>query len=166
MRIVGMPGCCTASVLVEFGQERNAEFGLNPGDVNQARLNELLEYRKRYGTAYVIATLTERQTDGIKLLKDNGFTHTEFIEKPRHEDSKVAVFTLNLREWEPKKVVGGGHEWFIHRGGEKFRERVRMFETVEVIFRNGNSARNRVSELYWDHGLGDWDIVKYRRVDN
>lgn len=172
MRITEMPGCCTARVLVDFGQERNSMYGRG-GDhnVNQRELNKLLSFWKRYGIAYIIATLTERQTKGIKLLKDNGFEHTPFIEKPRHEDSKLSVFTLKLQEWEPKKVeeeVGVKKQeckWYVHRGGKTYLNRVGPEDRIVVMLRSGYIQFGIRDSLNWDWLGVQGDIVAYRKQE-
>lgn len=166
MRIVDMPGCCTAKVLADFGQERNSMYGWDgEKDVNQKKLNELLSYYKRYGIAFIIATLTENQTKGIQLLKDNGFTHTPFIEKPRHEDSKVAVFTLNLREWEPKKekkeVKEQVGKWYAHRGGSAYLDRIGPWDRIAVRMRSGEIRYGTMLEFSWVWYGNMGDIVAY-----
>lgn len=164
MRIVDMPGCCTAKVLVHFGQERNSVYGMDGEEnVNQKELNRLLTYYKRYGIAYIIATLTENQTKGIQLLKDNGFEHTEFIEKPRHEDSKVAVFTLNLRKWEPKEEGETKERWYTHRGGSAYLSRIKPGERIVVRFRGGGTSRGTVGSFNWKWYGDIGDIVSYRK---
>jgi len=163
MRIVEMLGCCTAKVLVDFGQEGNSMYGRG-GDYNvdQKELNKLLSFWKRYGIAYIIATLTESQTKGIQLLKDNGFEHTPFIEKPRHEDSKVAVFTLNLRKWKPKKEEG---KWNVHRGGRAYLNRVGHGDRVAVKLRNGEIGYGTVGSFNWTWIGYPGDIVAYRKQE-
>lgn len=170
MRIVEMPGCCTARVLVDFGQERNSMYGMDGEEnVNQKELNKLLTYYKRYGIAYIIATLTENQTKGIQLLKDNGFEHTEFIEKPRHEDSKLSVFTLKLQEWEPKKVEEGVNgrkgKWYVHRGGETYLLRLVAGDRVLVKLRDGDIAEDLMEHLDWSWDGSAGDIVAYRKQE-
>lgn len=170
MRIVDMPGCCTARVLVDFGQEDTSMYGLE-GDhnVNQKELNKILGFWKRYGIAYIIATLTESQTKGIQLLKDNGFEHTPFIEKPNHEDTKVAVFTLNLRKWKPKKVgeevkkrVG---KWYTHRGGGAYLERIRPGDGIVVRVRGGEILSGTMHNFRWEWYGDMGDIVAYRKQE-
>lgn len=170
MRITEMPGCCTARVLVDFGQERNSMYGWD-GDqnVNQKELNRLLTFYKRYGIAYIIATLTESQTKGIKLLKDNGFEHTPFIEKPRHEDSKLSVFTLKLQEWEPKKVEEEvkkrGYKWYTHRGGKAYLNRVGPEDRIVVRLRGGETVNGLTHHFRWLWVGSLDDIVAYRKQE-
>lgn len=166
MRIVSMPGCCTARVLVDFGQEGTSMYG-EGGDhnVNQKELNKKLGFWKRYGIAYIIATLTESQTKGIQLLKDNGFEHTPFIEKPNHEDTKVAVFTLNLRKWKPKKVEEEV-KWHIHRGGSAYLNRVGHGDRVAVKLRNGEIGYGTVGSFNWAWIGYPGDIVAYRKLED
>ena len=165
MRIVEMPGCCTARVLVDFGQEGNSMYGWG-GDqnVNQKELNKLLSFWKRYGIAYIIATLTESQTKGIQLLKDNGFEHTPFVEKLRHEDSKVAVFTLSLRKWKPKKEEEEV-EWHTHRGGKAYLSRIKPGERVSVKLRDGEVMSGTIDEFDWGWYGHPSDIVGYRKQE-
>jgi len=165
MRITEMPGCCTARVLVDFGQERNSMYGWD-GDqnVNQKELNRLLTFYKRYGIAYIIATLTESQTKGIQLLKDNGFEHTPFIEKPRHEDSKLSVFTLKLQEWEPKKVEEEV-KWHTHRGGKAYLERITPGDRIAVKLRDGEIMFGTMHNFRWEWNGGQADIVAYRKQE-
>lgn len=169
MRIVDMPGCCTAKVLADFGQERNSMYGWHGDEnVNQKKLNELLTYYKRYGIAYIIATLTENQTKGIQLLKDNGFEHTEFVEKPRHEDSKVAVFTLNLRKWEPKEegeIKERSGKWYPHRGGRAYMNRLGPGGRIVVRLRCGEIRHGTMANFDWNWYGGIGDIVSYRKQE-
>lgn len=172
MRITEMPGCCTARVLVDFGQERNSVYGWD-GDqnVNQKELNKLLSFWKRYGIAYIIATLTESQTKGIQLLKDNGFEHTPFIEKPRHEYSKLSVFTLKLQEWEPKEVeeeVGVKKrecKWYAHRGGGAYLERITPGDRIAVKLRDGEIMSGTMNEFDWNWYGDSSDIIAYRKQE-
>src|SRR5690554_6223015 len=163
MRITEMPGCCTARVLVDFGQEENSIYGRG-GDhnVNQKELNKLLGFWKRYGIAYIIATLTERQTKGIKLLKDNGFEHTPFIEKPRHEDTKLSVFTLKLQEWKPKEEEG---KWYAHRGGSSYLNRIGPRDKIVVRLRSGDIRSGIRDSWNWDWFGVQGDIVAYRKQE-
>lgn len=166
MRIVDMPGCCTARVLVHFGQERNSVYGMDGEEnVNQKELNRLLTYYKRYGIAYIIATLTENQTKGIQLLKDNGFKHTEFVEKPRHVDSKVAVFTLNLRRWEPKEEGEVKERWYPHRGGRAYLNRLGPWDRIVVRLRCGEIRHGTMANFDWNWYGDMGDIVGYRKQE-
>lgn len=168
MQIDTFPGCCTARVLVDFGQEHHSEFGArDPGDVTQRKMNQLMSYEKRCGIALVTAILTERQTKGLKLLLDNGFVQmTGWVEKEAHKDSKVALFVLDLSKWEEKKVepVEEG-VWIRNRGAVNPPKRA-AGKKVNVRFRNGVVSSNSVyaDGYVWEIHGSDYDIMAYKIV--
>lgn len=167
MRIDVFPGCCTAKVLVDFGQEHHSEFGSrDPGDVTQRKMNQLMSYEKRCGIALVTAILTDRQSKGLKLLLDNGFVQmTGWIEKAAHKDSKVALFALDLNKWEEKDEPVEEVDWIRNRGTVKPPKRADG-KRVIVRFRNGVVTTNSscASDYVWEIYGGDYDIMAYKIV--
>lgn len=170
MRISPFPGCCTARVLVDFGQEHHSEFGArDPGDVTQRKMNQLMSYEKRCGRALVTAILTERQSKGIKLLLDNGFVQmTGWIERAAHKDSKVALFALDLSKWEEKKVEPVGEASWIRNRGTVNPPKRAAGKKVIVRFRNGvvTSYPERARNCIWSIYGGDHDIMAYKIVED
>jgi hypothetical protein len=102
---VAYPGCCTARILVGFGQESNA------GGLARTYVNETVEQIKagvdrlvrghligrHYGI--VSACLTSRQTRGIQALTELGFHSSGPKYKTGHRESQLLTFYVNPDEY-------------------------------------------------------------------
>ena len=92
------PHCCTGSVLVSFGESFTAEGGFFEQDVERLEadiLNEI-RYQKRYGSAFISATTNDEQIAVNKVLLRLGFSHSKWMSKELHPDTKVRLWWLAL----------------------------------------------------------------------
>lgn len=163
MKVMSFPGCCTTKILVEFGQERAAEFReAIPKDNTPENLERTLLSCKRMGNGMVTAILTQNQTHGIALLEGAGFKNTGWMSKDAHPENEIALFYLSLGDWKPQ---GEGSAWIRHRGSRSVPERARG-KRIVVRHRNGDrSFVGRPAESFrWTYnGLGG-DIMAYNIV--
>lgn len=161
MNVRDFPGCCTAKVLTQFGQERAAEFRTGiPEDNTPENLQRILEGSKRGGMGMITAILTQNQTHGIELLEGAGFKNTGWVSKAAHPETKIALFYLSLEDWKPKNL---GSEWIRNRGSESVPKKARG-KRVIVRFRDGSKTMMGSSAELFDwtvHGL-DVDIMAYK----
>lgn len=163
MRLMSYPGCCTAKILVEFGQERAAEFREEiPKDNTPENLERSLMSCKRMGYGLVTAILTNNQTHGIALLEGAGFKNTGWVSKDAHPENEIALFYLSLKDWKPQ---GAGSAWIRHRGSRSVPEKARG-KRVVVRCRDGErSFVGRPAEsLDWTRRGWGGDIMAYNIV--
>ena len=163
MNVREFPGCCTAKVLTQFGEERAAEFRTGiPEDNTPENLQRILGGYKRGGVGMVTAILTQNQTHGIELLEGAGFKSTGWVSKGAHPENKIALFYLSLEDWKPKKLNSG---WIRNRGSKSVPKKVRG---KRIIVRDRNGDRSFVGQpaesFNWTcNGLGR-DIMAYKIV--
>lgn len=163
MNVKSFPGCCTTKVLVQFGQERAAEFRQEiPKDNTPENLERTLLSCKRMGYGMVTAILTQNQTHGIALLEEAGFKNTGWVSKAIHPETKIALFYLSLEDWKPKKA---GSAWIRHRGSKSVPEKAKG-KRVIVRFRDGSrTVMGAEAERYdWTVDSQAGDIMAYKIV--
>lgn len=105
MQVQPFPGCCTAKIIVGFGQEANAGFTARAEqryteETMRQEVHRLLtgpQIGRHYGL--VFATLTTRQTMGIKVLTEMGFKDTEAKVKQGHGETRLHGFYICPAEY-------------------------------------------------------------------
>ena len=91
----GFPDCCTARVVVGFGETGTAS--VNTGrQTTEIELNTQLDAKEKYaksiGNAVVIITLNSDQKTGDKVLRSRGYKHSKWMSKTQHPQQKLRVY--------------------------------------------------------------------------
>lgn len=105
VKVVSYPGCCTAKVLIGFGQERNAGW-----DAHVERVETVEQMKESVDKAIrghligrhngiVSACLTSRQVRGIQALTELGFHSSGAKVKTGHRESQLLTFYHNPAEY-------------------------------------------------------------------
>lgn len=103
MQVLNFPGCCTAKVIVGFGEEASASYRADENYTDRSmalELNHLIrgpQIGTRMGS--VVVQLTSRQQRGIRVLTALGFASTVAQPKDNHSDTSLFTFTINPREY-------------------------------------------------------------------
>lgn len=103
MQVLNFPGCCTAKVIVGFGEEAAASYRADENYTDRSmalELNHLIrgpQIGTRMGS--VVVQLTSRQRRGIRVLTALGFASTVAQPKDNHSDTSLFTFTINPREY-------------------------------------------------------------------
>lgn len=105
VKVVSYPGCCTAKILIGFGQENNAGWDARverivtlekmKEDVDKAIRGHLIGRHN----GVVSACLTSRQTRGIQALTELGFHASPSFYKTGHRESRLQTFYINPDEF-------------------------------------------------------------------
>lgn len=105
VKVVSYPGCCTAKILMGFGQERNAGW-----DAHVERVETVEQMKESVDKAIrghligrhngiVSACLTSRQVNGIQALTELGFHSSGAKAKTGHRESQLLTFYCNPAEY-------------------------------------------------------------------
>jgi hypothetical protein len=92
------PYCCTAKILVNFGESCISEgdnFQVD-ADIVKAELKNQIYLEKISGKALVVATTNTQQKTANRVLKELGFSHSEWLQKEQHKNTKVRLWYLAL----------------------------------------------------------------------
>lgn len=99
MQFTPFPGCCTAKILIGFGQTNAADhasiyaYGMHRHLTFEQKLSwlkeHLLMFAETKSIAIIFATTTTQQIEGISLLTQAGFTQTVQADKQAHRESKL-----------------------------------------------------------------------------
>ena len=88
-------GCCTGRIIYGFGHSYVASNGPIRGfpveDIKK-ELAELEGVYSRMGMAVVVITLNSDQTTEDKVLRDAGYSHSRWISKKQHPETKLRVY--------------------------------------------------------------------------
>lgn len=112
MQLEYFPGCCTARVLVGFGQSNAAEWGYRPNvpytnETFYKEARELIERAGRQNAATIIAITNNDQTVAMEVLPKLGFKLVqEKLGKNAHADKSLNtyVYTINDADRRPLPV--------------------------------------------------------------
>lgn len=105
MKVVSYPGCCTAKILMGFGQETNAAWEARPAKLQtveemKVEADKLIRgYMIGRHNGIVSACLTSRQTRGIQALTELGFHSSGAKVKNGHRESQLLTFYINPAEY-------------------------------------------------------------------
>lgn len=96
------PNCCTGTVAFNFGE--TDVNGCGNHDVKELGLKQqlinILDENKEDGYAFVICTTNSQQPTANKLLKSMGFSHSTWMSKDEHPETKVRIWWMPLEKWE------------------------------------------------------------------
>lgn len=110
MQLVDFPGCCTACVLVGFGQSDTAQYNYRPEreyteETFYKEAKELLEQAGRGNSATVIAITNSDQTTAMKVLPKLGFVLVQQeIGKRAHEDKTLNTYVYTVTGADKKPL--------------------------------------------------------------
>lgn len=98
MEIRDFPYCCTAQLMVGFGESEVAEggdFKMSLEDM-KSRISMQMNYWVEEDCAMVVATTNSEQKTANKALKELGFDCSEWMYKSQHPETKVRLWWLNV----------------------------------------------------------------------
>ena len=100
MRIRDFPHCCTAKIIVDFGESDVAEGGAWPvtqEEIESYILGKIERYSQPfYGYATLVATTNNEQKTANKVLLKLGFKHSTWMSKKAHKNTKVRLWWYPL----------------------------------------------------------------------
>lgn len=107
MRFVPFPGCCTARILLGFGETnagdhlsreaRDDHYGRTYEQKLQWLVSELAEYARRGDAAHIVAMTTTQQQEGIRLLTAAGFVKSDEGQKNAHRETNLISWVKVIR---------------------------------------------------------------------
>lgn len=102
MHIRDMPYCCTADLLVGFGEHRDAEPDHQevPEEHSKyvAQVRRYMRDSKKAGKAIIVAFTTDKQPNINAVLEELGWYATDWMSKQAHADNKLAMWWYPLEE--------------------------------------------------------------------
>ncbi len=98
-KIESFPSCCTARVLVDFGESEVADWGDHEVTTAtmKSSIKRQIESWRSYGIAMLTATTNNEQPTANKVLRDLGFKHSKWMSKDIHPETKVRLWWLPLK---------------------------------------------------------------------
>ena len=91
MNKIGFPGCCTAEILNGFDKIATMQWNLRTNIPTKEEVFEQCLKSRQAGQGILIAILTNTQKEGLKVLKECGFTRTRAISKTHHPETKLIL---------------------------------------------------------------------------
>ena len=91
MNRISFPGCCTAQILNGFDSINTMQWNLKQSVPTKEELLEQCHKSRQAGQGILVAILTNTQKEGLKVLKECGFTRTRAISKTHHPETKLIL---------------------------------------------------------------------------
>jgi len=107
MNIVDFPHCCTAHIMVDFGESYTAE-----GGAHSIKSSEIIKKLKFFCGMYnyhalFVATTNNQQKTANKTLLKLGFSHSRWLSKKQHPNTKVRLWYISINKLNKKlKEIG------------------------------------------------------------
>ena len=97
MKSQGFPNCCTARILSDFGGTRLSAGDREPTNEDEMRawVQQRMSYAAR-GQVFVIIT-NSAQDIANKVLRELGFSHSKWMSKAQHRETKMRVWWKQAR---------------------------------------------------------------------
>ena len=98
MQTLNMPHCCTAKVIVDFGESSVAEGGAHPiteEEISDYIKSSIKAYHKA-GYATLIAITNDEQKTANEVLRKQGFKYSKWMKKRIHKETKMRLWWLPL----------------------------------------------------------------------
>ena len=88
------PGCCTASILYDFGGTILSQG--EKGNIGAERIRNYLKKKAKDATGYdcLVVITNDKQKIANEILEDLGFEHSEWMSKIPHPESKIRLWWL------------------------------------------------------------------------
>lgn len=163
MQVHAFPGCCTARIITGFGQEANAGYTARAEqryteDTMKHEVHRLLtgpQIGRHYGL--VFATLTTRQTMGIKVLTEMGFKDTGAKDKTGHRETDLHGFYICPAEYidsdyakalvqTPPPAVKRYVKDLNYHSAQRYR---RLMTEARLLEREAGLTTNPASRAQW-----------------
>lgn len=106
MQTKAYPNCCTAKVLVGFGQTTTADFEIRPEgnlltvEQIKAQLGQSLNIQRMEGRAMVSCVTNDKQINANIALEECGFQSSDWMSKQNHPETKIKLWWFPLNEQE------------------------------------------------------------------
>lgn len=96
MLIKSYPNCCTAKVVVGFGQTETADYGIRPEN-NELSVEEIKAslgktLNRMHGMAVVSCITNDQQVNANQALEECGFLSSDWMSKQQHPETKVKLW--------------------------------------------------------------------------
>jgi hypothetical protein len=104
MQIKYFPNCCTAQVLVGFGQTETADWAIRPNNNElsvgkiKARLGQQLNQVKNLGHAVCTAITNDEQVNANQALEECGFLSSDWMTKENHPETKLKLWWFPVND--------------------------------------------------------------------
>ena len=95
------PGCCTAKVILDFGQTKTAEYGddkYTEEEIEQYIIKQEKVFEMYKNIALLVAITNNEQTVAATVLKRLGFRCTRSAGKKQHPDTKIRLWFKSLND--------------------------------------------------------------------
>ena len=93
-------GCCTATILVDFGESHTSEYGYKKVTYNEIWEGVVGQIERSRSMGIITAILTNQQETGHKVLKGLGFSCSEESSKRNHSNTKITLYYLtNIKDY-------------------------------------------------------------------
>lgn len=102
MRKINFPYCCTASILVDFGESDVAEGGNKNYTTEEIKKYVTAEITSPYAAcdaAIVIITNSE-QTKVNSVLREMEFDHSTWMSKEQHEETQIRIWWQQISKFK------------------------------------------------------------------
>lgn len=109
MQVKNYPNCCTAKVIVGFGQTNTADHEIRPvnNELSVGEIKRLIDERLNSYSIQQMATLTcitnDQQVNANKALEELGFYSSDWMSKKQHSETKVKLWWFPINE----KTING-----------------------------------------------------------
>lgn len=98
MRCKEFPHCCTAHVIVDFGESIIAEGGNHPITKDVIKAYIKMKARIYDHHAFLTATTNNEQKTANKALAELGFKHSKWMIKEQHPQTKVRLWFAHITD--------------------------------------------------------------------
>lgn len=95
---ITVPHCCSAKVIVNFGESATAEGGNFKVDKleMETHIKKCIDEAHYYGYAMLIAFTNSQQPTANKVLKKLGFRNSIPASKEKHPDTTIKLWYINV----------------------------------------------------------------------
>ena len=104
MRLKDFPHCCTAKIACDFGESSVALGGAHAetpeGIAKWLRGQIYNPYNAAMAT--IVAITNSEQLSAVKALRNLGFSHSKWMKKNQHADTKVRLWWISIPEAKKK----------------------------------------------------------------
>ena len=92
------PYCCTGNIICGLGESRVAEGGTYHLSKQELKhwIENTVASRKRAGEAFIAVTTNNEQRVANSVLLELGFSHSPWMTKERHPETKVRIWWKHL----------------------------------------------------------------------
>ena len=104
MKLKDFPHCCTAKLAVDFG-ESDVAFGgnfKNTPEAVEGWLKAQINSPYNAAMATIVAITNSQQPSAAKALRKLGFSHSKWMGKSQHGNTKIRLWWISIPEAKKK----------------------------------------------------------------